>query len=54
MQFFPFTTTTCTMQRLEIVVSIAAVSMLFPFYYLGAKWALLERKRRWDLFFRTR
>lgn len=53
MQFFPFTTTTCTMQRPEIVVSIAAVSLLFPFY-LGAKWALLERKRRWDLFFRTR
>ena len=38
----------------EIVVSIATVSMLFPFYHLGAKWAFLERKRRWDLFFQTR
>lgn len=38
----------------EIVVSIATVSMLFPFYHLGAKWAFLERIRRWDLFFQTR
>ena len=47
MRFFLFnttTTTTCTMQRPEIVVSNAIVSMLFPFYYPGAKWAFLERK----------